>query len=146
MSDARKLNARQLRFITRYLVTDNGTQSYLDAYDDDGKMTEETAAACASRMLTDAKVAAELAQRRAKLAERTDLTLESHLAELQRLRDFALWSGQMSAAVTAETKRGEACGLYVKRTEDVSRLTPAEREERVVAILKRRGIKLEKTG
>ena len=45
------------------------------------------------------------------------LTLEVHMRELQSLRDAARAAGQLSAAITAEVKRGELMRFYVKQVE-----------------------------
>src|SRR5262245_55858607 len=45
------------------------------------------------------------------------LTLEAHMSELQSLRDAARSAGQLSAAITAEVKRGELMRFYVKQVE-----------------------------
>ncbi len=43
------------------------------------------------------------------------VTMESHLAELARAREFAIANGQISAGVQAEHYRGKAAGLYEER-------------------------------
>jgi hypothetical protein len=47
----------------------------------------------------------------------TLLTFEQHLEELKALREAAKDAGQFSAAITAETKRGELMRFYVKQVE-----------------------------
>ena len=54
--------------------------------------------------------------RQSKTAE-SILTLEAHMSELRSLRDAARTAGQMSAAITAEVKRGELMRFYVKQVE-----------------------------
>ena len=43
------------------------------------------------------------------------VTYDTHLAELARLREAALKKSSFSAAVNAETNRGKAGGLYIER-------------------------------
>ena len=43
------------------------------------------------------------------------ITYDTHLAELARLREAALKKSSFSAAVNAETSRGKAGGLYIER-------------------------------
>ena len=43
------------------------------------------------------------------------ITMEGHLGELARAREFGLAHGQISAAVQAEHYRGKAAGLYEDR-------------------------------
>jgi len=44
-----------------------------------------------------------------------EVTYESHLAELSRIKEEALKKGSFSSAVNAETNRGKAAGLYIDR-------------------------------
>ena len=44
-----------------------------------------------------------------------EVTYESHIAELARLREAALKKGSFSSAVNAEANRGKAAGLYIDR-------------------------------
>lgn len=125
------LTPKQQRFVDEYLTDLNATQAAIRAGYSPRSATVE-----GSRLLANAKVAAVLAERQAKVSERCELTAESHLAMLEELRDKAAREGQFAAAITAETKRGEVAGLYVKRREDVTKLSPAERAERVKRVLK----------
>ena len=43
------------------------------------------------------------------------ITYDTHLAELARLREAALKKGSFSSAVNAEANRGKAAGLYIDR-------------------------------
>lgn len=54
------------------------------------------------------------------MVEDSKLTLEKHIAELERLKEIALQNGKFEAAINAEVNRGKACGLYVTKTEDVT--------------------------
>jgi hypothetical protein len=59
------------------------------------------------------------------------LTLDAHLEKLRELRDEARQRGQLSAAIQAEVKRGEARRFYVKQVEtgdvnEFSRMTDDE--------------------
>ena len=47
--------------------------------------------------------------------EKFKVTYDGHLAELARIKDAALKKGSFSSAVNAETNRGKAAGLYIKR-------------------------------
>lgn len=52
-----------------------------------------------------------------KEAERQNVSIESHLTELSRLRDEAVDSGQISSAISAEVSRGKVAGLYIEKKE-----------------------------
>jgi hypothetical protein len=44
-----------------------------------------------------------------------EVTYESHISELDRIKKMALKKGSFSSAVNAETNRGKAAGLYIDR-------------------------------
>src|SRR5262249_32556517 len=71
----------------------------------------------ASKLVRHPKVALRLDQFRESKTANAILTLEAHMSELQSLRDAARTAGQMSAAITAEVKRGELMRFYVKQVE-----------------------------
>ena len=71
----------------------------------------------ASKLARHPKIALRLGQFRVSKTAKAILTLEAHMSELQRLRDAARTAGQMSAAITAEVKRGELMRFYVKKVE-----------------------------
>lgn len=71
----------------------------------------------ASRIMANVKVASRVAELRAPVAQKAQITLESHLADLQMLRDKAMESNQLSAAISAEIARGKASGVHVEKSE-----------------------------
>jgi len=68
-----------------------------------------------------------------------EVTYESHLAELARIKEEALKKGSFSSAVNAETNRGKAAGLYIDRkiikTGKLEDLSEQEIEEKMKKIL-----------
>ena len=79
----------------------------------DGKGTKVTA----SRLFAKLEVQAYIAKLRAPAMEDAQLTLASHLRDLQDLRDAAKAAAQYGPAVTAEISRGKASGLYVEKVQ-----------------------------
>jgi len=71
----------------------------------------------ASRIMANVKVASRVAELRAPVAQKAQITLESHLADLQMLRDRAMESNQIAAAISAEIARGKASGVHVEKSE-----------------------------
>ena len=59
-----------------------------------------------------AKFVGELKEERLKKFE---INYETHIAELDRIKNLALKKGSFSSAVNAETNRGKAAGLYIDR-------------------------------
>ena len=71
----------------------------------------------ASELMASGAIAGRVQELRGPIAKKAQITLESHLEDLQRLRDKALDAEQYSAAITAEIARGKAAGVHVERTE-----------------------------
>ena len=78
--------------------------------------------------------------------ERAAVSMDSHLTELSHLRDQAIDSGQLPAAISAEVSRGRAAGLYVERKEvTVSKIETLSNEElftRLQDIVEKSNIKM----
>jgi hypothetical protein len=74
----------------------------------------------ATRMKADESILRRLAELQSKAEAKVLLTLEDHMRELETLRELAKAGGQISAANTAEVKRGELMGYYVARSESTN--------------------------
>ena len=83
-----------------------------------------------------AKFVGELKEERLKKFE---INYETHIAELDRIKNLALKKGSFSSAVNAETNRGKAAGLYIDRkiikTGKLEDLTEQELEAKMKQIL-----------
>ena len=77
----------------------------------------ETVNQAASRLMADSNISARVAELRKPVAQKAQITLESHLQRLQDLSEKAERSGNLSAAITAEIARGKASGVHVEKTE-----------------------------
>lgn len=110
------LTSKQEAFCLAYIETGNATDAYTSAGYSAGS-SEKTRNEAASRLLKNSKVGARIAALRAPIAEKAQITLETHLADLGRLRDVAEQRGQLSAAIAAEIARGKASGVHVEKTE-----------------------------
>lgn len=114
------LTPKQLGFVRGILDGKTASDAYRSAYDC-SDMMQETIWAEASRLRHDPKVAAWLtAARTANLGSIT-VTLGGHLQELERLKEIAIQTGNVGAAVNAEVSRGKAAGHYVEKIQDVTR-------------------------
>ena len=112
----RKLTHKQERFVNALLETGNQKEAYCRAYDCEN-MSRGAIDVEASKLTRHPKIAQRLGQFRESKTADAILTLESHMRELQSLRDAAKSAGQLSAAITAEVKRGELMRFYVKQVE-----------------------------
>lgn len=89
-------------------------KTVLDAYKDAGyqpRASDQTRQQGASRLIRSKEIASRIAELRAPAATQAGMSLESHLADLQRLRDGAASNGQFGPAITAEIARGKASGV-----------------------------------
>jgi hypothetical protein len=78
----------------------------------------------AAKQLTDnSKITTRLAELRAPVVKDCRVTLENHLTELKELRDTAKAADNLTAAISAEEKRGKVSGLYVDKIEAVVQFT-----------------------
>ena len=93
----------------------------IDAYRNAGYSTKETRVQLmheeACKLMKTATIINRLAELREPAVRAAGMTLESHLADLQRLRNMAVKDKQYSAAISAETSRGRAAGFYVDKKE-----------------------------
>lgn len=94
----------------------NHGEAYRMAFDA-GNMKAETIRKRASELASHGDVRGRIEELRAPIAEKAQITLESHLADLKSLRNMAAKAEQMSAAIAAEVARGKAVGLYIDRKE-----------------------------
>ena len=65
--------------------------------------------------MADGEVTARVAELREPVVKEAQMTLKSHLEDLQKLRNMAVKAEQYSAAITAEIARGKAAGIYVDK-------------------------------
>jgi phage terminase small subunit len=90
--------------------------AYRKAYNAD-KMKVETIASKASILMADGNIRARVEELRAPIAEKAQITLESHLDDLLRLRRMAEDNNDIKAAISAEIARGKAAGIIVDKKE-----------------------------
>ena len=76
---------------------------------------------------------------RSENQKKYDVTFESHITELGKIKNEALKNKAWSAAVNAEVARGKAAGLYIDQKiikyGSLDSLTPAELEAKMKQIL-----------
>lgn len=125
-SELPELTGQQQKFVEGLLAGKTGADAYRAAYDC-SNMLGSTIIAAASRLRANSNISAWLsAARQAGLGTAT-VTFESHLRELERIREIALESGNIGAAVQAEQIRGKAAGHHVDQVRNVTeRHDPAQ--------------------
>jgi hypothetical protein len=113
------LTPKQLAFVQGILAGKSASDAYRAAYQCD-RMSHATVWAEASRLRNDRNVTAWLAAARTAHLGNARVTLEQHVARLDELKQHALATGNVGAAVQAEQLIGKALGHYVERYADVS--------------------------
>lgn len=108
------LTPKQEGFCQSILKGSNISDAYRENYSI-GAMKAATINRAAKEVIDNPKVAARIAELRKPAIDEALITYESHLATLARLRDGAEANKNHAAAITAETNRGKAAGLYVDR-------------------------------
>jgi phage terminase small subunit len=111
-----KLTLKQEAFVNVLFETGNQYEAYCRAYKCE-YMSREAIDVEASKFVRHPKIALRLGQFRESKTAEAMLTLEEHMEELKSLRDMAKSAGQLSAAISAEVKRGELRRFYVKQIE-----------------------------
>lgn len=71
----------------------------------------------ASKLMADPNIALRVAELREPVAKKAQMTLESHLDDLLRLRNMAAKEKQYSASIAAEVARGKASGVAVDKSQ-----------------------------
>src|SRR5690242_15618370 len=101
-----ELTEQQMHFVECLLAGKSASDAYRESYNT-SDCTNRSIWALASRLRADVNVASWLSAARKAGLGRAAVTLEGHLAELERLREIALETGNVGAAVQAEQLRGK---------------------------------------
>lgn len=110
------LTGKQELFCIAYMETMNATEAYKRSYGA-AKMAAATINRKAHALIENGKITARLTELRAPAIAKAQVSLESHLDDLKRLRDIAEKAEKYGPAIQAEIARGKASGLYVEKTE-----------------------------
>jgi hypothetical protein len=113
------LTPKQLAFVQGILAGKSATDAYRAAYECD-TMSQAVVWKEASLLRSDRKIAVWIAAARQAHLGNARVSLDQHVQELERLKEIALASGNVGAAVQAEQLRGKALGHYVERYADVT--------------------------
>lgn len=114
-----ELTTQQAKFVQGILAGRTATDAYRIAYDCSNS-TNNTVWCEASKLRHHPSVAQWLSAARTAGLGSGVVTLAGHISELERLRELALDSGNIGAAVQAEQYRGKAQGLYIDQVRDIT--------------------------
>lgn len=116
---------KQAGFAFDYVANKGASASYRLHYDCEN-MNAASIAVEASRLLANPKVSLIISMLRQAHFGDALVSRDKHLRELERLREIALNTGNVGAAVQAEQLRGKVEGHYIERFEDVTKTDPSE--------------------
>lgn len=111
------ITSQQEKFAQSVASGMNQSDAYRSAYKV-GKFTKiETINNSAYRLMNNPDINARVEELRKPIITAAQITLKTHLDDLESLRELARGANQYSAAITAEVARGKASGLYVDKQE-----------------------------
>lgn len=116
----RKLTQAQDHFARLIVEGKSQAEAYREAYPKSKKWTDKALWNRASELAANSGVLGRVSKLRQEAAERSVMTLDSHLKELERLRNLAEEQGNISAAIQAETVRGKHSGVATASKVEVS--------------------------
>ena len=136
----KKLTEMQMKF-AHELVTNEGRMNGTEAAVAAG-YSQDRAAVTASELQNPKLyplVVQYIGELRAENQKKYDVTFESHITELGKIKNEALKNKAWSAAVNAEVARGKAAGLYIEqkiiRTGKLDDLSEEELDKRLAEVL-----------
>lgn len=112
----RKLTQKQELFCLAYIETGNASEAYRKVYST-SRMKTGTINSRAKELLNNGPITVRIEELRKPVRKKAMMTLEGHLARLEELSLAAEEQGNYNAAITAETNRGRAAGLYTEKHE-----------------------------
>lgn len=133
-SELPELTGQQREFVRHILAGKTASDAYRAAYDA-SNMLPNSVWCEASKLRSNASVAQWLSAARQAHLGTAVITKDQHLQELERLREIALASGNVGAAVLAETTRGKVAGHHIERIEDVTQRTDPIATLKEIAII-----------
>lgn len=109
------INVRQRQFCINYAISNNGTQSYLDAYDPRGKkkMTKGTASANASKMMKNPEIQEQIKIMQASIIIDKVMEAEDILKGIQEIATNK--ANKNSDRLQALNMLGKAQGMFIDR-------------------------------
>lgn len=118
------LTDSEMVFFQRVMAGDDPEDAFLAAYPYSSGWAHSKRWAHANKMRRDVRIEVCIAAAYENEGGKGGLPKEMHMRQLERLRERALASGNIGAAVKAEELRGKVAGHYVERREDVTPIDP----------------------
>lgn len=115
------LTPKQEKFCLVYLETGNASEAYRQAYDAQS-MKPDSVNRKAKEVLDNVKIAARLAELRAPIIAKAQLTVEDLLKELEEARRLAIDTEAPAPAVSATMGKAKLLGLDKQIIENTHRI------------------------
>jgi hypothetical protein len=131
------LSAKQEAFCKAIVSGKNQYEAYKESYNVKPGTLRHTIDQSAVRLMKNPAMTQRIEDLRAPAIKAVGLTLESHLIRLAYLSKLAEENGDLGPAITAETNRGKAAGLYTQKIEMTVDTDRASRLERARERIKR---------
>lgn len=116
------LTPKQEKFCQVYLETGNASEAYRQSYNA-GDMASNTINVKASDLLSNGKIRARIAELRAPVIAKAQLTVDTLLDELEEARKLALKTESPAPAVSATMGKAKLLGLDKQIIEHSVRVT-----------------------
>lgn len=116
------LTPKQEKFCQVYLETGNASEAYRQSYNA-GDMASNTINVKASDLLSNGKIRARIAELRAPVIAKAQLTVDTLLDELEEARQLALKTESPAPAVSATMGKAKLLGLDKQIIEHSVRVT-----------------------
>lgn len=124
-----KMKTAHARFCAVLARTGNASQAFREAFPARAKrMKDKSIHEVASRLAGDVKVQSRVRALQERAQEIANVTFDSHVKQMGRLRELAVRQGQIGAAIRAEEGRAKVAGLYAS---DAPLRTPRGQEPEV---------------
>jgi len=120
------LTPKQEAFCLSYLETGNASEAYRRSYDAKN-MKPDTITVKASELLSNGNISVRLAELRAPIIAKAQLTVQDLLAELEEARQLALQTESAAPAVSATMGKAKLLGLdkqVIDHTSSDGSMTP----------------------
>lgn len=130
-----KLTQKQEAFLKAYLKNRNPKEAYKQAFDVKS-MSDQLCAVEGNKLLQHPKITLRLRQAHEKVAEKTGLTVETIIAELEEARQLAKMKENPAAMAQATMGKAKVSGLIidkqeVKKVDDFDRMSIDELREHI---------------
>ncbi len=132
------MTPKQENFCMAYIETGNASEAYRQAYDAN-EMQMTTVNRKAKELLDNGKITARIAELQNDSCLRHKTTVDTLLFELEKAREQAMATGQITAAIAATWAKAKLLGLDKSTSHIEHEVTMPTRIELVAPSLKSRG-------